>query len=139
MFTAVAMSGGFAHLFELPNKIRLSREEYLTVQQIYRGWALLGIAVVGVLVSTSVLAVRVRSTSVEFNLTLASALCIALSLIVFFAVTFPANRQTANWTVLGADWQAVRRRWEYSHAIGAVLYFLALTMLTVSLLVRRDR
>jgi hypothetical protein len=43
------------------------------------------------------------------------------------------------WTVLGGDWQTLRRRWEYSHAIGAVLYFLALTMLTVSLLAGRDK
>lgn len=47
LFTAVAMAAGFAHLLELPNKISLNREEYLTVQQIYRGWALLGFAVVG--------------------------------------------------------------------------------------------
>lgn len=41
MLTAVAMASGFAHLLELPNKIGLPREDYLTVQQIYRGWALL--------------------------------------------------------------------------------------------------
>ncbi len=45
MLTAVAMAGGFAHLLELPNKSGLSREDYLKVQQIYRGWALLGFAV----------------------------------------------------------------------------------------------
>ncbi|HEV8657074.1 MAG TPA: hypothetical protein VGS96_00470 [Thermoanaerobaculia bacterium] len=36
-----------AHLFELPNKIGLSRDDYPTVQQIYRGWALAGILVLG--------------------------------------------------------------------------------------------
>jgi hypothetical protein len=60
MLTAVAMAGGFAHLFELPNKIGLSREDYLRVQQIYRGWALLSIAVTGALVSTSALAISIR-------------------------------------------------------------------------------
>jgi hypothetical protein len=30
-----------ADLLELQNKINLTREEYLTVLQIYRGWALL--------------------------------------------------------------------------------------------------
>ena len=55
MLTAVAMAAGYAHLLELPNKIGLSREDYLTVQQIYRGWALLGIVVVGALVSTTAL------------------------------------------------------------------------------------
>ena len=55
MLTAVAMAAGFAHLLELPNKIGLSREDYLKVQQIYRGWALLGIVVTGALVCTVVL------------------------------------------------------------------------------------
>src|SRR6266550_2992731 len=42
-------------------------------------------------------------------------------LIVFLVFTFPANRQTANWTVLPENWQELRRRWEYSHAVGAGL------------------
>src|SRR5512145_1452610 len=42
LFTALALAPGLAHLLELPNKMTLSREEYLTVQQIYRGWAWLG-------------------------------------------------------------------------------------------------
>ena len=37
LFTALALAGGFAHLFELLNKIELSAQDYLTVQQIYRG------------------------------------------------------------------------------------------------------
>ena len=135
MLTAVAMAGGFAHLLELPNKIGLSREDYLRVQQIYRGWALLGIPVTAALASTAALAIQIRRTPAEFYLTVAAALCIALSLIVFFLFTFPANKQTANWTVLPEDWQVLRRRWEYSHAVGAGLYFLALTLLTLSLLV----
>jgi len=137
MLTAVAMAAAFAHLLELPNKIGLSREDYLTVQQIYRGWALLGIVVVGALVSTTALALQVRGTPAEFYLTVAAALCIALSLLVFFVFTFPTNRHTSNWTVLPENWQELRRRWEYSHAVGAGLYFLALSLLTLSLLVGR--
>jgi len=137
MLTAVAMAAAFAHLLELPNKIGLSREAYLTVQQIYRGWALLGIVVVGALVSTTALALQVRGTPAEFYLTVAAALCIALSLLVFFVFTFPTNRHTSNWTVLPENWQELRRRWEYSHAVGAGLYFLALSLLTLSLLVGR--
>ena len=60
LLTAVALGAGLAHLLALPNKIHLSREDYLTVQQIYRGWALLGIADIGALISTLVLAVRSR-------------------------------------------------------------------------------
>jgi hypothetical protein len=119
----------------MPRKIEMSREDYLTVQQIYRGWALLGIAVVGALLSSVLLAVTVRENPAELYLTVAAAVCIVISLIVFFTFTFPANRRTANWTALPEDWMRLRRRWEYSHAVGAALYFLALSLLTLSLLV----
>jgi hypothetical protein len=138
MLTAVAMAGGFAHLLELPHKIKLSREDYLTVQQIYRGWALLGIAIVCDLVSTLVLTVMVRESHRIFYLTLTATLCIALSLVVFFMFTYPANQQTLNWTMLPENWQELRRHWEYSHAVGAGLYFVALMTLILSLLVGRE-
>lgn len=137
ILTAIAMAGGLAHLFELPHKIGLSRTGYLVVQQIYRGWALLGIPFVGALVSTAVLALLVRRTPAVFALTLAAAVCIGLGLAVFFVFTYPVNRQTANWTILPENWEALRRRWEYSHAVGAGLSFLALVSLTLSLIVGR--
>ena len=37
LFAALALGPAMAHLLELPNKINLSREDYLTVQQNYRG------------------------------------------------------------------------------------------------------
>ena len=52
LFAALALGPALAHLLELPNKIGLPRDEYLVVQQIYRGWALLGIVVFGALGST---------------------------------------------------------------------------------------
>ena len=52
LFAALALAPAMAHLLELPNKIDLAREDYRTVQQIYRGWALLGFVVVGALLST---------------------------------------------------------------------------------------
>jgi hypothetical protein len=135
--TAVAMAAGFAHLLELPNKMSLGREDYLTVQQIYRGWALLGVVVVSALVTTGLVAMLVRARPPEFYLTLTAAICIALSLVVFFLFTYPANQQTQNWTTLPDSWETLRRQWEYSHAVGAGLYFVALSALTLSLLVGR--
>lgn len=134
LFTAVSMAAGWAHLLELPNKINLSRDDYLTVQQIYRGWALLGIAVVGALVSTAVLTVLQRGKGAVFYFALAATLLIALSLAVFFSVTFPANQATQNWTDLPEGWEALRRQWEYSHAVSAVLYFIALASLVLSVI-----
>jgi amino acid transporter len=109
----------------------------LLVQQIYRGWAWLGIAVCGALASTLILTVMVRANQKICYLTLTAALCIALSLVVFFIFTYPANQQTLNCTMLPENWQALRRQWEYSHATGAGLHFIALIALTLSLLVER--
>jgi hypothetical protein len=132
------MAAGFAHLLELPNKINLSRENYLTVQQIYRGWALLGIVIFGSLLSTLVLTILARHNPNEFRLALIALVCIAASLVVFFTFTYPANQQTDNWTVLPENWMELRKHWEYSHAAGAGLYLIALISLILSVLVKNE-
>src|SRR3546814_6028434 len=60
VFVAMALGPALAHLFALPNKIGLDEARYFTVQQIYAGWALLGIVVIGALLSTLALAVALR-------------------------------------------------------------------------------
>lgn len=134
LLTAVAMAGGWAHLLALPNKMPLSHDDYLTVQQIYRGWALLGFVVVGAFAVTAALTVLQRSEGTSFYFALAATLCIAFSLFVFFLVTFPANKATQNWTMLPDGWETLRKQWEYSHATGAVLYFIALASLALSVI-----
>jgi hypothetical protein len=52
-------------------------------------------------------------------------LCIAATQVVFWVFTFPVNRTTGNWTQAPAQWEALRRKWEYSHATSAVLNLLA--------------
>jgi hypothetical protein len=136
LLIAVTTSAGLAHLFALPNKIGLPRESYLTVQQVYRGWSLLGVAFFGALAATTWLAVLARGRR-AFYPTLVAALSLAASLIVFFAFTYPANQQTANWTQLPEHWERLRLQWEYSHAAGAILDLVALISFAVSLLVER--
>jgi hypothetical protein len=50
MSVAISFGSALAHLLEMYNKMRLSKSDYLIVQQIYQGWTLLGIAVVLALV-----------------------------------------------------------------------------------------
>jgi ABC-type cobalamin transport system permease subunit len=138
LLVVISLSAGLAHLFALPNKIAMSREEYLVAQQIYRGWALLGIATVGALLSTLLLAMLLRRQRQPCYLPLGAALCVVASLLVFFVFTYPANQATLNWTQLPAHWQALRRQWEFSHATGAGLYLIAFVLLTRSLLAKRD-
>jgi hypothetical protein len=84
-----------AHLLELPNKINLSREDYLKVQQIYRGWALLGFVVVGAFLSTLALTITVRHERKAFILALIAFPCIAGTQVVFWTYTYPANQSSS--------------------------------------------
>src|SRR5687768_14629533 len=68
LFAALALAPALAHLLELPNKIGLSRDDYMTVQQIYRGRALLGFVVAGALLSTLILTIMVRKRPRECGL-----------------------------------------------------------------------
>jgi hypothetical protein len=136
LFAALALAPAMAHLLELPNKINLAREDYLTVQQIYRGWALLGVVVGGALLSTLVLTVVVRRRPRQFAPALVGFLCIVGTQVVFWTFTFPANQQTSQWTVLPENWAALRTQWEYSHAASAVLNLAALVAVIWSVLAR---
>jgi hypothetical protein len=134
LFVALALAPAMAHLLELPNKITLSREDYLTVQQIYRGWALLGIVVAGALSSTLALTILARRQQRAFAFALVAVLCIVGAQIVFWTYTYPANRATSNWTLLPDNWRALRAQWEWSHAAAAGLNLVALMALCVSVL-----
>ena len=129
LFSALALVPAGAHLAELANKISLPSEDYLVVQQIYRGWALFGFVVIGALASTAALAWVQWRRARPFWPALAAALCIAGTQVVFWTFTFPANRATVNWTVLQDNWTALRAQWEYSHAASALLNFIAFVML----------
>jgi len=138
LFTALALVPAMAHLLELPNKINLSREVYLTVQQIYRGWALLGVIVAGALLANLMLLIMVRAERKAFVLTLITFLCIVGTQMVFWTFTYPANRATNNWTTLPENWLALRNQWEYSHAASAVLNLIGLVTLIQSVLVKEE-
>jgi hypothetical protein len=137
ILTALALVPGGAHLFALPNKIGLDERQYFTAQSIYRGWALFGFVLFGALAANLGLAMMQRRHRVAFRLALAGAALIAATLVIFFLWTFPANQATSNWTVVPANWQALRSQWEYSHAVNAVLTFLALCAVTVAALKAR--
>jgi hypothetical protein len=111
----------------------------LTVQQIYRGWNLLGIVVAAVLISALALAITLRREQRAFVFALIGLLCLVGTQVVFWTYTYPTNQITNNWTMLPDSWMQLRRQWEYSHATSAILNLLALCLLIASVLVRRER
>ncbi len=138
VLTAVALVPFGAHLFALPNKIHLSENDYLIVQNMYRGWALLGIVLIAAALGNFALTILVRGQRAPFVFTLVSLLCLLATLAIFFAFTFPANQATNNWTEMPANWQQLRWQWEISHATNAVITFVAFCSLTISLLLTQE-
>jgi hypothetical protein len=121
LFAVITLSALMAHLLELPGKINLSKEDYQTVQGIYRGWAWLGIFEFGAILLTLIWTITERKRKDIFLFLLTPLLCFVVSIILFFIFTFPANTATLNWTQLPDDWEVLRKRWEYSHAVRALL------------------
>ena len=132
VLTAVALMPAAAHVLELPNKLPLHRDEYLTVQHLYRGWSRLGFVVIGALLATLWMAV-VADESSELPATLAF-IAILLTQVVFWIYTYPVNRRTHNWTEAPDDWERLRDRWEISHAANALLSFIAFVCVAVAIL-----
>ena len=138
VLTALALVPAGAHLFTLPNKIDLAHEQYFIVQNIYRGWALLGIVWIGALLANFALAVMLRGRGRPFILALIAGLCVVVMFAIFFIWTYPANQATDNWTTIPANWEQLRRQWEYSHAVNALVTFAAFCSVALSVLTARD-
>lgn len=134
--TAVALGAALAHLFELPNKISLARDDYFVVQGIYRGWSLLGIVLLIQLISIVAVIVLALDRDVR-TFGCVALICLIAAQVLFWTFTYPANVATDNWTKIPANWQFLRANWEYSHAAGAICQLAGMTALIMAALVRR--
>jgi hypothetical protein len=132
VLTALALVPAMAHVMELPNKLPMTREAYLIVQRVYRGWNLSAFVVIGALIATLVLVMSVDGAA--FLPALIGFLAIVATQVVFWMFTYPVNRLTRNWTRVPDDWQVLRDRWEISHAVSAALNFIAVVSVTVAVL-----
>jgi len=139
LLTALALVPGGAHLASLRNKMGMERDAYFVAQQVYAGWALFGIPLIGALLANLALALSLRGAREARALAFTAALALATSLAVFFAWVFPANRATSNWTTIPANWEALRRQWELGHAAGALLTLLAFVCVALAVVVAARR
>jgi hypothetical protein len=79
-----------------------------------------------------------RRQRTAFWCALVAFLMMIATLAIFFAWIFPANQVTVNWTVVPDDSRALRERWEYSHAVNAVLTFVAFCAVALATVLARD-
>jgi len=134
--SVIALSGGLAHVYELPRKIALPRDAYFTVQQIYAGWNLFGAVLAVQSLSLALLAKSSFREHYVFRPVLAALILLLLAQALFWLFTYPANVATHNWTQIPADWETLRHQWEYSHAGGAICQLLGLCCLIGALFAR---
>jgi hypothetical protein len=139
MSTAIAFGGALAHALELPNKITMSRDDYFVMQQAYRGWDQLAFVLAAQFVSLAAAAVLSwRRQRVAVPVLVAIA-CLIAAQGLFWMFTFPANTVTGNWTLKPENWEALRARWEYSHAAGAALQLGAMAAIALATIRRSHR
>jgi hypothetical protein len=94
VLTALALVPGGGHLFALLNKINLGAEQYFIVQNIYRGWALFGVVLIGTLLADLALALVLRRRGgAPFVLALLGFCGVALTLVVFSSGPIPPIRR----------------------------------------------
>jgi hypothetical protein len=142
---AVALTLGltFAHVLEIPGKLRLSGADWLTVQHnLYVGFGTVGAAVeIAAIALAWLAAILVRDRRPAFAWTLAAALLATAGLVAWGLVVAPVNTALAAWTpeTLPADWTAWRNRWELGHALHAGLFALAFGCLAAALLAETPR
>ncbi len=134
--TALAMGAALAHLLELPNKVALPSDQYFIVQQSYRGWNRLAYLLVLELATMVAVAVMARHEPAVLWPVVIAILCLLAAQALFWIFTYPANVATENWTMIPADWETLRRRWEYSHAAGAILQTFAMAALIFATIAR---
>lgn len=136
--SAIALVPAGAHVFELPNKMGLAQGEYFTVQGIYRGWALFGFVLFGNALSLMALLAVQWTRGLPTRSVLLSFLCQLASLAIFFALVFPANIATNNWTAVSEQWETLRWRWEVGHALSAAFAFIAFESLVIGMIFERS-
>lgn len=156
LLTSLSMSLSLAHALELPGKLRLDKEAYLTVQKIYYpGFTVGGFGEVLGLVAILALLWWTPTESAAFKWTLASFATLLATHITYWVLTHPVNNfwlKDSNLKGLSASffgtsrdqhaapkadeanvWKHFRNRWEFSHVVRAVLAMASLILLVVAI------
>ena len=139
MATAMTMTACVAHVMELPAKMRYEPSLYVMLHRtLYPNFGRIAGPAEGLAVaSTAALAwwCRIRRPR-AFPLTAAAAGCLAAAHVIFWSVVNPVNIEMIKWPLdeIPPDWTTARDRWEYGHAVRAVLVTGALATLVASIL-----
>jgi hypothetical protein len=151
LFVAIAMALALAHALELPGKMRLSKDEYLTVQPIYYPGFTVGGAAEPLSLLLLVALMLVTPPGSSFWLTAGAFATLAAAHATYWVLTHPVNNfwlknvelhglggsffavRLPGRTGTADDWTALRNRWEFSHVVRAVLSLASLILLAAAI------
>jgi hypothetical protein len=128
MLAALTLGLGFCHLMQLP--ARMAWDQYLWVGSTVQGglYAMFGsvgaIIFVGAVIALGLLTYFVHEhRRPGFQLALTAALLFALAMLLWWGLVYPANVQLASWVngEVPPDWTDWRDRWEWGHAVIALV------------------
>jgi hypothetical protein len=154
---SIAMALSMAHALELPGKLRLDKQAYLTVQPIYYpGFTVGGFSeILGILATGALLYMTSTSGGVAFSLTIGALIALIAMHAAYWIITHPVNnfwvkdedlkgvgagffafgamkRPASNGAASDEGWKGLRNRWEFSHVLRAVLAVVALILLIIA-------
>ncbi|MBN9508867.1 MAG: DUF1772 domain-containing protein, partial [Alphaproteobacteria bacterium] len=134
--TLLIFALAFAHVAELPGKLRLDGAQWLMVQQhLYIAFGPIG-AIVELLAVLLiwVLAWRTGWRQPGARRVIAAAVCVTVGLVAWALIVAPMNARISAMQpdAPAATWTAVRDRWELGHAVHAALFGAALALLLCS-------
>jgi hypothetical protein len=134
LLLALTMGLAWAHLLEMPQKMQLEARLYTVLAQtLYPYFAYVGgPAEVAAVLCCIVLCLLVRKRRPAIVLASIAAVCAAAALGVWFVRVSPMNAEMSRWTAsaIPSDWTRVRDQWEHGHALRALLWFVALALVT---------
>lgn len=131
MLAALTLGLGFCHLMQLPS--RLGWDQYLWVGSTVQGGLYAAFGSVGAVIflaTVIVLALNAYFTREHgrpgFRLALIAALLFAAALVLWWVLVYPVSVELAKWVngPVPSDWTDYRARWEWGHAIIALVELL---------------
>ncbi|HEY7568228.1 MAG TPA: DUF1772 domain-containing protein [Gemmatimonadaceae bacterium] len=139
MLTAVLMTMGFAHLWQLPPRMSYDGPLWLDTLTFYIKFGPAGpgpVIEIAAILSTLILLVLVRGRRPALAFTLMALAALVLSTAAWWLFVYPVNRELLTWTMdtMPQNWMDFRDQWEYTNAARAGLMFIALGALVISLI-----
>jgi hypothetical protein len=141
---ALTLGLTWAHVLEVPGKLRLDGPHWLAVQHnlyIAFGPPVGAPIEIAAILLCWVVYFLVRRRHPAAGLTLTASCCTTLGLVLWFWLVAPMNTVIAGWTpeTLSLDWTAVRNQWEAGHAAQCALFGVAFGSLVAALLAETPR